>query len=371
MLFWALERSGKAMDELEPRFPKLDQWLTGEVRPTLKQLESYAKAVYVPLGYLFLPEPPEETIPIPDLRTMGSRGVAQVSPNMLDTIYLCQRRQAWYRDYCRTAGEDQCSFVGSVTLDRRVTDAVAVIRDELGFTMEARRSCRTWEDALRQFIRLAEAAGVLVMVNGVVGNNNTRKLDPNEFRGFALVDEYAPLVFINGKDTKAAQIFTLAHELAHLWLGESALSDVAPNTAPSHQIERWCNEVAAELLVPMDDFIANLPASDPLDALGKLARHYKVSSLVIIRRIYDAGRISYPVYQQAYEAELDRLLTINRGSGGRFYLTQEARASHRFVRALVASTLEGHTLYRDAFQLLGIKKAATFQEFGERLGIIT
>jgi Zn-dependent peptidase ImmA (M78 family)/transcriptional regulator with XRE-family HTH domain len=370
ILRWARKRAGFSLEDLSKRFPKLEAWEQGEGMPTLKQLETFAKAVFVPIGYLFLAEPPEEKIPIPDLRTIDGGISRTPSPDLLDVLHLCQLRQAWYRDFARSVGEEPRRFVGSVNVDAPVEETAATIRETLGFDLEAQRSCPTWTDALRKLIEQTEELGILVMVSGVVGSNNRRKLDPQEFRGFALADEYAPLVFINGSDTKAAQIFTLAHELAHIWLGESALSDVSPASRPSQRIEIWCNNIAAELLVPIKIQRNILPPTHPLDAVQDLARQFKVSTLVILRRIMDAGAISRNIFQYAYDQELERLRDMPKSSGGNFYLTQEVRASRRFVQALVVSTLEGQTLYRDAFQLLGIKKERTFNEFGMRIGVI-
>jgi len=224
---------------------------------------------------------------------------------------------------------------------------------------------------LRRFIEHADNAGVLVMTSGVVGSNNRRALDPEEFRGFALSDEYAPLVFINGKDTKAAQMFTLAHELAHIWLGESALSDVSPASQPSQSIEVWCNQVAADLLVPLDIFRGELPRTKPLDDVTRLARQFKVSTLVILRRILDAERIDRTTFQKAYREEVDRLRAIlaERGGGGNYYLSTGARASKRFARALVVSTFEGHTPFTETFRMLGMKKMSTLKQLGHELGV--
>jgi Zn-dependent peptidase ImmA (M78 family) len=208
------------------------------------------------------------------------------------------------------------------------------------------------------------------MVSGVVGSNNRRKLDPEEFRGFALSDALAPLVFINGADTKAAQMFTLAHELAHVWLGQSALSDVGPVSSPSHQVEIWCNRVAAELLVPIAVLKAEYQRGNPLrEELDRLARRFKVSTLVILRRIHDAGGLTREQLLDAYARELARLRAMPKGGGGDFYLTLGARASKRFARALVISTLEGRSSFTEAFRLLGLKKMATFQDLGHSLGV--
>jgi Zn-dependent peptidase ImmA (M78 family) len=367
---WACERAGFEPGALAERFPRLDAWQRGEAQPTLKQLESFAQATYTPVGYLFLPEPPVEEVPIPDFRTMGDERLDRPSADLLDTIYLCQQRQEWYRDFARTEGEEPLPFVGSVSLASDIEETAAHIRGALGFDLEERRQTPTWTEALRRFIGLADELGVLVMVSGVVGSNNRRKLDPEEFRGFALADPLAPLVFVNGADTKAAQMFTLAHELAHVWLGQSALSDVAPVSSPSHAVEIWCNRVAAELLVPLATFREEYQPKAILRAeLDRLARRFKVSTLVILRRIHDAGGLTADRFWREYRRELERLRAMPSGGGGNFYLTLGARASKRFARALVVRTLEGQSSFMEAFRLLGLKKMATFHELGHSLGV--
>jgi Zn-dependent peptidase ImmA (M78 family) len=372
LLQWARERSGREFDALERRFPLLGAWERGEARPTLKQVESYAKATYTPVGFFFLPAPPVEKVPIPDLRTgTAAARRARPSADLLDTIYVCQQRQEWYRDFARSMGEEPVAFVGSARIGDDIESSAAAIREALGFDLESRRQAPTWTDALRAFIQQADDAGVMVMCSGVVLNNTRRKLDPGEFRGFAMADPLAPLVFINGADTRAAQMFTLAHELAHLWLGETGLSDAQPRTEPAQAVERWCNRVAAELLVPLEAFRAAYRPRAPLaQELSRLARRFKVSTLVVLRRMHDAGGLAWDDLWSAYDEEVERLRALERGGGGSFYLTQAARVSKRFARALLVSTLEGQTLYRDAFRMLGVTKLQTFREMGRRLGIV-
>jgi Zn-dependent peptidase ImmA (M78 family) len=246
------------------------------------------------------------------------------------------------------------------------------LRETLGLSTDTRRQQPTWSEALRELIAKAEDAGVMVMVSSVVGSNSHRKLDVGEFRGFALVDGLAPLVFLNGADSKAAQMFTLAHELAHVWLGATGVSDTQAGQVPEQQVERWCNQVAAELLVPMDELRATHRDHAAIaDEIQRLAREFKVSTLVALRRLFDAGYITQAALWKHYREEQERLrLLRDRSSpGGDFYRSLGARTSKRFARAIVSSTLEGLTSFPDAFRMLGVRKAATFYEAARELGV--
>lgn len=371
VLLWAIERARQNRDEVVERSPRIGAWLQGTKKPTLKQLETFAQSVHVPVGYLLLADPPDEPMPVPDFRRRGTDVPDRPSADLLDTIYLCERRRDWYHEFARRNGAEALPFVGSLSLSDPPVDAARQMREPLGLTVNQRAEYGSWTEALRGTIEEAEAIGVLVMLNGVVGSNTYRVLDPNEFGGFALVDALAPVVFINGTDTKAAQFFTLAHELAHVWLGQSAITGTPLRRAGDHRVERWCDAVAAELLVPMEAFREEFRRdADLTPELSRLAQRYRVSTLVVLRRARDADFLSWDVYRAAYEAELARIDGLRRpSSGGDFYNTQPIRASRRFTKAVIASTLEGDTLYRDAFQLLGFKKSATFEELSRRLGV--
>lgn len=383
LLSWARNRAGLTVGDLAKRFPRLAQWEAGDLHPTMLQLEEFARATHAPLGMLFLPEPPPpDELPVPDMRTLGDQRLHEPSPDLIDTINLCRRRQNWFQDYARDAGYDRVGFVGSMTTGRDPESAAAVIREALDFTMAARAARSTWSDSLRGLSDHAEAIGVLVMISGVVGSNTHRVLDPHEFRGFALADDYAPLVFINGTDTKAAQIFTLAHELAHLWLGKSGVDlpdlrartdDVPQSREQDQRVERWCNAVAAELLVPLQVLGQQYTSTAEVEAqVSGLARLFKVSTLVILRRLFDLRAFDWDTFRELYDAELTRVLeqAAKRSSGGNYYNTEPVRLSKRFARALVADTLRGGTTFREAFHLTSSRKRETFDRLSAELGIV-
>lgn len=374
LLRWATERAGWDSDTTRRRAPKFDEWEAGTHRPILKQLQKFARETHTPFGMLFLPEPPIEALPIPDMRTIGDRAVAQPSADLLDTIYLCQERQNWYRAWARDNGIPEPDFVGSASLASRPETVAADIRDRLSFGLSERGAFASWQEALRRLIDRIENSGVLVMVSGIVGLNTRRPLDPEEFRGFALSDPIAPLIFVNGGDTKAAQIFTLIHELAHIWLGRSALSDASMAARDAVDEERWCNQVAAEVLVPRDALTRDFSGDADTDELERLARRYRVSTLVVLMRLFDIDRLPWADFRRRYEAERERvagILAARQGdrSGGNFYLAHPLRLSRTFARAVISSAHEGTTPYRDAYQLVGTKSHDTFENLADQLGV--
>lgn len=371
LITWARERAGFSVSELTHRFPKLAEWEVGTVQPTLRQLEDFASAVHVAVGYLFLAQPPAEVLPIADFRTVGGRGANRPSPDLIDTIYLCQQRQEWFREYATQNALPRCDFVGSASLSDDPIAIGRIMRDTLFATVHDSRVTQIRRDGLQQYIHQAERVGILVMVNGVVGNNTTRKLSIEEFRGFALADSVAPLIFINGADAKSAQLFTFAHEIAHLWLGQSGVSNPVLDLSSITAVERWCNAVAAEFLVPFDELTRmqfdNRRVSEEIQ---RIARHFKVSSFVALRRVYDARWISKAVFQEQYALAIASLVDKPATtSGGDFYNTLALRAGKRFLTALVTSTLEGNTLFRDAYRLLGVQNANTFNEIARKFEV--
>lgn len=372
VLTWARERAGYQSTQMTAKFPKFVEWETGIRRPTFKQADAVARKFHIPVGYLFLSKPPRsQELPIPDFRTVASAPLEQPSLNLLEVIDTCRKRQDWFKNHARTHEHDEIAFIRSATTDDPPDQVAALMRDKLGFGVADRQECDTWTDALSMFIRAVQDAGPLVMVSGIVGNDTHRKLEPDEFRGFALSDSLAPVIFVNGADTKAAQMFTLAHELAHLWLGESALSNCEASTlAGVRSEETWCNAVAAEFLVPLAEFRPHLTTTTDLSVmLKRLAKVFKVSTLVILRRLLDSNWMTQDEFSVEWSREVAHLkeLAKSRGGGGDFFRSVQSRVDSRFARALIASTLEGETLYRDAYELLGVYKQSTFENLTEEV----
>jgi Zn-dependent peptidase ImmA (M78 family) len=373
VLRWARERSGLEVENLARKVgvrpERVQQWEESG-RITLPQVDKVAHHTHTPLGFLYLPEPVDDRLPISDFRTTGDRPLRRPSPELLDTVQMMQRRQSWMRDELIEEGNEPLTFVGSVGLDADPREVAGTMREQLGLVSHWAHAERSWTGALDRLRGHIESAGVLVVLNGIVANNTHRRLDPDEFRGFALVDEYAPLIFINNADFKSAQMFTLTHELAHIWTGTEGVSNFGEYLLPSpHEVEQFCNQTAAEFLVPADE-LRNVWGRTPEDeGYDFLARHFKVSTLVAARRALDLELISRAAYFDFYRAweEDERREQYGSEGGGNFWNNQTYRVGKPFGAAVVRAVKEGRLLYRDAYSLTGLK-GETFNKFVQWLG---
>jgi Zn-dependent peptidase ImmA (M78 family)/transcriptional regulator with XRE-family HTH domain len=369
VLRWALQRSGRRA-VIEQKYPKLSEWLQNKSQPTFRQLEGLAKATATPLGYFFLSEPPDDRLPVPHFRTLDADSPPVASPDLLETVQTMERRQAWLREHLIEIGHDPLPFVGSAKLTDDPRRVARKMKDVLGLKDGWAAKHPSWLAALRELQCKSEDAGIVVVVNSVVGNNTHRKLSVSEFRGFVLVDQYAPLVFLNGADGKAAQMFTLAHELAHVMMGSSAVFDLRELQPADDVVEQVCNRVAAEFLVPEDEMRKIWPSvGHGSGCFQEIARRFKVSELVAARRALDLNLIAQNEFLEFYQAYLkhERYTNAQDHEGGNFYATQNLRIGRRFAEAVVRAVREGRLLYHEAYQLTGLYGKA-FARYAEFLG---
>lgn len=373
VLDWAVSRGGTSPSVLRKKFPRLERWRRGEAHPTLAQLEQFAQTTNTPFGFLLLDQPPQETVPMVDFRTRSERS-GRRSANLLDQVYLCEQRQAWFIEHAQRNGYEPLSFIGSMTPDVLPDEAAESIRRDLRMAPTFAATQKSQGEAVSAFAQLLEDAGVLVMISGIVGANTHRPLDAEEFSGFSLSDEYAPVIFINGVDSKRAQVFTLMHELAHLYLGDSALSYVEPGDLDDEGHEEWCNAVAARILIDAAVLRGRAPRIETFPAqLEDLSRYFKVSTLVILRRMLETQMLTRDQFFPAYREERERLRRLPRSdgsSGGSFYNTAPVRSSKRFTRAILRSTLEGETVYTEAFAMLGTHRSESIRNLAFATGAI-
>lgn len=374
IITWARKRSNLSIPLIARKIgvsaETFDSWEKGDTRPNLRQAQELARKTYIPLGYLFLSAPPVEKLPLPDFRKV-SGPPQRPSPEFLDVLYDALRKQDWYREHQELEGAEPVSFVGKFRLNDPVENIASDIRSTIGINEGMRRKASNWEEFLADFIRCTEAKGVLVLRQGFVGNNTFRKLSVQEFRGFAIGDKVAPLIFVNDQDVKVAKIFTLAHELAHLWVGESGISNLDYTRRSIEQesnVDRFCDQIAAETLTPANDFRSYWGLQPSIEEnINYLVRRYRVSRFVILRRAYDLNLINYDDYRTYYQIFWEDKKSPKKDDGGgsfdRMFLY---RNSTTFTFALLGSATEGKVSYIEAARLLNVKMKS-LMSIGNRL----
>lgn len=353
LLIWAIERAGINIDEVSRTIPSFSSWLLGKKKPTVKQLEKFAQKVHLPFGYLFLENPPEEKLPIPFFRTLNSQE-HKININIYDSVLLLQQRQSWLTDYLKENNYLQLNFVGKFSNNPDINDVVNDIRTTLKIDEDWAKEFSTWEKAKDHLTQLIEDAGIITTFSSIVGNNTRRNIKVDDCRGFVLVDDYAPFMFINSADSKSAQMFTIAHELAHIWIGQSAGFDFRKLQPANNQTEVLCDKIAAEFLVPAKSIEDSWQT---VKDISQLARYFKVSQIVIARRLLDLGKISKNEFITFYDNYInqDFARSENREGGGDFYKTQRKRLSVRFLSFVNQAVKENKLLIRDAYNLTNLK----------------
>lgn len=367
---WAMDRSGLPEERIEKDFG-VSEWLSQAKDPTLKQLESFASRTGIPFGFLLLPDPPRFALPVPDFRAGFGGSIKEPSADLAAVLDQSLRRQDWYREF---AGENHLDPVGVVAEAARqsASEAAASMRRRLTFEVHHRRG--TWRDTRKHLLGAFEDLGGLTVATSMVGNNTRRLLNSDEFRGFALIDPLAPLVFVNTNQTLNGQIFTLAHELAHVWRGESGIGNEEPAFDTASPVEKWCNAAASEFLVPGADLIprfAELKGLPLVRQLEELAAVYRCGTLVILQAIRRLGLREFADFPQEYVAEEARLRALAQARevrGGDHYNNQPFRVGERLSRAVISDALEGRTTFTEAMSLMSMRTVATFDEYARRLG---
>lgn len=358
---WAIVRNGNSIEEFYVQNPNVESWVKEDKNPTVKQLEDFTHKVHVPFGYMFLENPPIENIPLPFFRTASINETNKVSLNVFHTIQNIQDRQNWLTEYLNELDFPNLNFIGKYNIDDNYKVIVNDIRNILKLDLDWASEHNTWEQALDFLTNQIEEAGIIVTFNGIVGTNTRRVIDVNECRGFVLVNSKAPFLFINSADAKAAQMFTLIHELAHVWLGESAGFDNQNLIPANDPVEILCDKVAAEFLVPEVVFMNKWELTKDFRILSRI---FKVSQIVIARRALDLNLITKNNFLEFYNQYMAdfKFKKSNQGSGGNFYATARKRVSLRFASFVNNAVKENKLLYRDAYKLTNLK-GETYNKF--------
>lgn len=357
LLTWSRERAGLSTEQVAKKLPvkpdRVQEWESGEAKPTFLQAQKWASVAHIPFGFLFLQQPPVEQLPLPDLRIVGGIVPQRPSLELLDTVRDAIRKQDWYLEYLQQHEHQLLAFVGRFNSRSPVAEVVQDIRRTLGVNPESSRL--DYDKYSRALIDAAEKAGILVMRSGIALGNTHRKLEVSEFRGFAISNAFAPVVFVNSSDAPTARLFTLLHELAHLWIGSSGVSD--GNTANGRDEERFCNAVAGEFLAPEVQFRTLWNAEVNWESnLAPLATRFHISKLAIGRRALDLGFISQAQYSAYYRAIL-KAFQDEKGGAGDYYRNANAKNSPRLSKAVLTEAMSGRMLLREAGHLLGVQPA--------------
>lgn len=354
----------------------LNKWQTGEKTPTFNQVEDMSRKTNIPFGYFFLDKPPVEECSIAEYRTVNSATIAGASRNLMDTVDLMTDIQEWMVEYVTRNGQEELGYVGCAAKTTNIPSVVTDIRKKLDIDIDWYVDRKNPGDAFRFLKKRVENIGVLVMMSGIVGNNTHRKLDISEFRAFTLANKYVPLIFINSCDSEAGKLFSLIHELVHVWVGENSFyNDEYSSNYENHGEEKFCNAAAAEILIPTESFFEKWESSagETIDKIELLAGKFRCSKFAVARKALDNKKITQKVYEDIVKnltksfQEWKNKQQENRTVGGDYYRTLISKTDRRLVKALARSASEGQISYTEVYRLTNTNRK-TFERLINEIG---
>jgi len=295
VLKWARESAKMTLEVAASKVNKtaeqLNEWEEGINYPTIKQAEKLAKTYKRPFALFFLPEIPNDFQPLQDFRKSDSKELTTGSVFIIREI---QQKQSWLSEVIEESGDPALSFIGRFN----ISGDPKIVANDIIKTLEIKSDFTSESSPIKYWIDKIEAKGIYVSRTSFI--HSRLLLDKEELQGFAIADPYAPFVFINSQDWDAPQLFTLIHELAHLWIAKTGISnDIELDSKNSNPIERFCNEVAANVLMP-EGIIRSFDSSvfTSSNSIYKHARLMGVSSYALLVRSMKLGLISLPIYNQ-------------------------------------------------------------------------
>lgn len=355
VLLWAREVQGLDIAEVATKLRRteaqIEAWENGKEQPSLAQARRLAELYRRPMAVFFLPEPPRDfQAPVlPDFRRLPDEMPTAFSPALRNLVRLAQLRQEWVREELQFEGKRRLRWIGSGTRTEESEFLAARIRKWLDVALDEIRSQRSTAEALRMWIDRIEERGVFVFQSG---GPRSVQVEPIEARGFALLDPYAPFVMINGSDSATGRIFTLIHEIVHLWIGEPGVSNLEPlrrASSPNQRTERFCNATAAEVLLPSKRFVdewGSPTSNDLLPVIQRISARHKVSREVVARRALHVKYIdwqSYMTLRSEFMSTWRRSRERQRESEGgpNWWLMVPKRAGYSFTRMALNAFAEG------------------------------
>lgn len=368
LMHWAREKARLTTEQASKKIgrPKeeIKAWEDGILKPTIPQARKASEVYKRPLAVFYLPEPPKDFDTLRDFRSLPVDYEPDYSPELALLIRTAKFRQEWTREFFIDEGVSKLSFVGFSSFDDSPQKVSHHILSHLHLSPEEQIKRHTRNEALRLWIDRAERAGIIIFRQG--------NIDLKETRGFILCDEYAPFIFINSEDAIAAQLFTLVHELAHLWLNQTGISNLEPfKKIPKDEdqkIELFCNKIASEALLKRKLFYHSWRDQDPSlslkEQIENVSNIFKVSEEAISRRLLDDGTISLNVYLELREfyqnrwvefKERERQRMKSTEGGPSYYVRKVFNNGYSFTQTVISAFDSGAITGRDASNLLDVK----------------